>query len=168
MIPPGLVGMESETNIPLAPSVMRSSPTAPVIAVTAPQPTPVPTSGGSRWAFVALAAALAAGGYAFWVHRSVTNVQASEATATPPPAAAQAAPAATAPPLAAPMAAAVPAAEPQPGATGSATQAASAAGAKGAPAAAKARPATPPRTKAAAPAPSRPATGGRDELDVGF
>jgi hypothetical protein len=175
MNPPSIPGSESETNIPLAPSVMRSSPTAPVVA---PQPSrveqPAPSSGGSRWAFVALAAAVAAGGYAFWVHRSVASVQAVEAAQAPAAAAAAApvAPTVNAPPPAVPAAAApapapAPAAvvEPQPGATGSA--AASAVGAKGA--AAKARPVPPPRAKApAAPAPTRPSNGGRDELDVGF
>ena len=181
MNPPSIPGSESETNIPLAPSVMRSSPTAPVVAVPRARiEQPVPSSGGSRWAFVALAAALAAGGYAFWVHRSVASVQAVEAAAAQAaaaPAAAAAAPVAptvNAPPpavltaaAAAPTPAPAPVVEAQPGTTGSASQAASA-GAKGA-AGKAARPAPPPRAKApAAPAPSRPTTGGRDELDVGF
>jgi serine/threonine-protein kinase len=174
MNPPGIPGSESETNIPLAPSVMRSSPTAPVVATHPSRATQQgPTSGGSRWAFVALAAAVAAGGYAFWVHRSVASVQAVEAAAAALTAAAPAAPTVNAPPPVAPSAAPSPApvAEAQPGTTSSAAQAASAASAaspKGA--ATKARPAPAPRAKAPAapPAPSRPATGGRDELDVGF
>ena len=172
MNPPGMAGVESDTSIPLAPSVMRSSPTQPVMAVAPPE-RPAP-SGGSRWAFVALAAAVAAGAYAFWIHRSVTNVAANEMTPTPT---AQAAPAAAAPTAAAPAAPIAPAADPQPGTTGSAVvgatgsaavgQAASAgASAKGAPA--KARPAPPPRAKSPAPPPTRPAPTGRDELDVGF
>ena len=175
MNPPGIPGSESETNIPLAPSVMRSSPTAPVVAMHPSRVTnPVPTSGGSSWAFVALAAAVAAGGYAFWVHRSVASVQAVEAAAAAPTAAAPAAPTVNAPPPVAPPpvvpAAApspAPVAEAQPGTTSSAAQAASAAGPKGG---AKARPAPAPRAKApaAVPTPSRPATSGRDELDVGF
>jgi hypothetical protein len=172
MNPPGIPGSESETNIPMAPSVMRSSPTAPVVAMHPSRVTnPTPASGGSRWAFVALAAALAAGGYAFWVHRSVASVQAVEAAAAATTAAAPAAATVNAPPPVAPVAAPSPApvAEVQPGTTSSAAQAASAAGPKGA-AATKARPAPAPRAKApaAAPTPSRPATGGRDELDVGF
>jgi serine/threonine protein kinase len=171
VMPPGNVGPESETNIPLAPtapSMMRSNPTAPNIAMPAPVRAPS-SSGSSRWAFVALAAALAAGAYAFWIHRSVTNVAATEASAAP--AAAAALPAAApvaAPAPAAPAAIPVAVVDQQPIATGSAAaQTASAAGqVKGAPAA-KARPAPPPRAKAAAPAP-RPTTGGRDELDVGF
>jgi serine/threonine protein kinase len=167
VLPPVNVGGESEPNIPLAPSVMRSSPTAPVIAVRPPER---PTSNGSRWAFIALAAALAAGAYAFWIHRSVANVAATELTAAPT---AQAAPAAAAP---VPVA---PAVDPQPamagspvvGATGTAAagQASSAAGTptKTAPGA-KSRPAAPPRAKAPAPAPTRPPPTGRDELDVGF
>jgi serine/threonine protein kinase len=181
MNPPSIPGAESETNIPMAPSVMRSHPTAPVGGMQIPDhritgvsPT---SSGSSRWAFVALFAAIAAGGYAFWIHRSVTNVVANEATAATaagnPAAAPAAAPQPAAPAPAAPQvtAAALPAPEPQPGASSSASgQAASAtSGAKGAPAPAKGRPAPPPpRPKAAAPAPTRPATGGRDELDVGF
>jgi serine/threonine protein kinase len=180
LLPPGIVGAESETNIPLAPSVMRSSPTAPMIAAPMREQDRS-QSGGSRWAFVALAAALAAGAYAFWIHRSVANVTASESA--PAPAAAAAlpaaptvavpAPAAPGPALAAPGPAPV-AVDPQVGSVGSSATAGQAAGsaaqAKGAASAAKApRPAAPSRTKApAAPTPSRPATSGRDELDVGF
>jgi len=170
VLPPVNTGAESDTNIPLAPSVMRSSPTAPVIAIARPER---PTSSGSRWAFVALAAALAAGAYAFWIHRSVANVAATDLTPAPT---AQAAPAAAAPTAAAPVAP-VPAAiapDPQPGTTGSAPvgatgQPASASGppTKGSPASAKPRPA-PPRAKSPAPTPTRPAPSGRDELDVGF
>jgi serine/threonine-protein kinase len=176
MNPPGMVGEQSETNIPMAPiapSGMRSNPTAPALGMqradTGTQT--LPSGGSSRWAFVALFAALAAGGYAFWIHRSVTNVVANEAAAAAPAAAPPvvAAPA-VAPPIAAPATAVPPtvATEPQPGASGSASsQAASANSAKGAPT--KGRPAPPPpRPKAAAPAPTRPQTGGRDELDVGF
>jgi hypothetical protein len=164
-------GSESETNIPMAPSVMRSSPTAPVVAMHPSRVTnPTPASGSSRWAFVALAAALAAGGYAFWVHRSVASVQAVEAAAAATTAAAPAAATVNAPPPVAPVAApsSAPVAEVQPGTTSSAAQAASAVGPKAT--ATKARPAPAPRAKApaAAPTPSRPATGGRDELDVGF
>jgi serine/threonine-protein kinase len=170
VMPPGNGGPESDMNIPLAPSAMRSSPTAPALAAM-PNPAP-PQSSGSRWAFVALAAALAAGAYAFWIHRSVANVTAGETALVPAAAAAApAAPAAVAPVHAAPAAAPA-AADPQPGATGSsaaAGQAASAGGpTKGTPAAAKPRPAPAPRAKPAAPAPPRSTTGGRDELDVGF
>jgi eukaryotic-like serine/threonine-protein kinase len=169
VMPPGGVGPESETNIPLAPSVMRSSPTAPVIAVETSRAAPAPSSSGSRWAFVALAAALAAGAYAFWIHRSVASVTAAEtapaaaaAAATPPPAAAAPSPAAPAAPLS----------DPQPGATGSAQSAPLGAGSatliRGASSAARPRPAPAPRAKPATPAPARTAAGGRDELDVGF
>jgi serine/threonine-protein kinase len=168
VLPPVNVGAESDTNIPLAPSVMRSSPTAPVMAM--PQRERPPASSGSRWAFVALAAALAAGAYAFWIHRSVANVAATDATPAPT---GQAAPAA-APSPAAPVPGAN-AADPSPGTTGSTAvatvaQAASAAGAtsKGTSATAKPRPAPPPRAKAPAAAATRPAPTGRDELDVGF
>ena len=167
VLPPVNTGAESDTNIPLAPSVMRSSPTAPVMAIPQPER---PASSGSRWAFVALAAALAAGAYAFWIHRSVANVAATDLTPAPT---AQAAPAAAAPTAAAP-AAPVPAAiapDPQPGTTGSApvgaTGSASGAPTKGSPAA-KPRPTPPPRAKSPAPTPTRPAPSGRDELDVGF
>jgi len=181
VLPPVNVGEQSDTNIPLAPlppTVMRSHPTAPVVAVQAPIRAQQ-QSGGSRWAFVALAAALAAGGYAFWIHRSVASVAATEAAPAPaaalpqaPAAAAPAAAPATATPAAvAPGAVAAPtAADQQPTAAGStaAAQSASAGGqAKGAPSAAKARPAPPPRAKPAPTAP-RPQTSGRDELDVGF
>jgi serine/threonine-protein kinase len=183
MNPPSIPGAESETNIPMAPSVMRSHPTAPVLGMQGMQNadlrmTGVQQAGGSsRWAFVALFAAIAAGGYAFWIHRSVTNVVANEATAATAAAAANAAvaaPAAAAPQqtAAAPAPAAPPvtaaAAAPEPGASGSAAASANG-GTKGAPLPAKGRPLPPPpRPKAAAPAPTRPATGGRDELDVGF
>jgi serine/threonine-protein kinase len=164
VMPPQNIGPESETNIPLppsTPSLTRSSPTAPNLAMPAPERPQ--TSGGSRWAFVALAAAVAAGAYAFWIHRSVASVSASEAAAAPAialPAAPQAAV-----PVPAPVA---PAVDHQPVAPVQTASASASAQAKGAPAGAKARPAPPPRGKAAAPAAPRPTTSGRDELDVGF
>jgi serine/threonine-protein kinase len=168
VMPPGNVGPESEANIPLAPmtpSMTRSSPTEPAIAV--PMPQRPHSSGGSRWAFVALAAALAAGAYAFWIHRSVANVAASDAP--PAPAAAAALPATTpTPPAAAPTLTEPPVTPSSAAAVAPAAQTASAGGqGKGAPAA-KPRPVPAPRGKPAAPAPTRPTTSGRDELDVGF
>ena len=167
VMPPSMGG-ESEASIPAAPGVMRSVATAPVIAVET-QPAAAPASrGGSRWALVALAAALAAGAYAFWVQKGVANAPPDAA-----PAVTAAAPMGTAlPSPTAPLAVPAPAAQEQPSAT---------AGAAGGPqaippgqsakgnAAAKARPAPAPRPKAATPpTPTRTAPTGRDELDVGF
>ena len=168
VMPPMNSGAESEANIPLPPSVMRSSATAPNIPVMTPQRPQ--QSGSSRWAFVALAAALAAGAYAFWIHRSVTNVAALEAAPTPAAAAVlPATGAAAAPAPSAPGVAPTAAEQPLPtGNTATAAQTASAGGqGKGASTAAK-RAAPPPRAKAPAPTAPRPTPSGRDELDVGF